>query len=143
LKALVVMLVDYHESFSISNHWAVRCDSLFNTLVREGVLIKGTWEKRRRLGFYTVLTLGDAFLQSGLEAGCLSWDTHLSKQLSVILMAACACRAGETARTPLYAGTECLAFKYIVLSFGSGGQPNDLSMDVTLRFVKGFKYVFI
>jgi hypothetical protein len=27
LKALVVMLVDHHESFSISIHWAVRCDS--------------------------------------------------------------------------------------------------------------------
>lgn len=142
LKSLVGILVGHYESFSISNHWAVKCDSLFNTLVREGVLIKGTWEKRRRIGFHTVLALGDAFLQSGLEEGCLSWDTHLSKQLSVVLIAACACRAGETARTPLYTGTEYLAFKDIVLSFGSGDQPNDLSMDVTLRAVKGFKYVF-
>jgi hypothetical protein len=136
------MLVDRYESFSISSHWAVRCDSLFNTLIREGVLIQGTWEKRRRIGFHTVLNLGDAFLQYGLEEGCLSWDTHLSKQLSVVLIAACACRAGETARTPLYTGTEYLAFKDIVLSFGSGDEAKDLSMDVTLRALKGFKYVF-
>ncbi len=91
---------------------------------------------------YTVLALGDAFLQSGLEEGCLSWDVHLSKQLSVVLIAACACRAGETARTPLYKGAEYLAYKDIVLSFGGGDQLKDLSMDVSLRAVKGFKYVF-
>jgi hypothetical protein len=136
------MLVDHYENFSISNHWAVKCDSLFNTLVREGVLIKGTWEKRRRIGFHTVLALGDAFLQSGLDEGCLSWDILLSKQLSVVLIAACACRVGDISRTVLYTGTEYLTFKDIVLSFGSGDQPNDLSMDVTLRAVKGFKYVF-
>lgn len=72
----------------------------------------------------------------------MSWDTLLSKHLSVVITAAFACRVGDAARTPLYTGIEYLAFGDIVLRFGAGDQPNDLSMDVTLRAVKGYKYVF-
>lgn len=137
LKALATILIGTYEDFSISNYWAAKCDSLFNTLVSEGVFINGFWEKRRRIGFDTILILGDSFLLSGLEEGCLSWDTLLSKHLSVVLVAACACRSGDAARTPLYTGIEYLAFEDIILKFGAGDQPKDLSMDVTPRAVKG------
>jgi hypothetical protein len=142
-RSLQLKIIGTYEDFSVSNYWAAKYDSLFNTLISEGVLINGLWEKRRRIGFHTILILGDAFLKSGLEEGCLSWDTLLSKLLSVVLIAACACRSGDAARTSLYTSTKYLAFRDIVLRFGAGDQPNDLSMDVTLRAVKGYKYVFI
>jgi hypothetical protein len=38
LGDLTTMVVATYEHFSVSNHWALKCDSLLNTLVKEGSL---------------------------------------------------------------------------------------------------------
>ena len=117
----------------------IQCDSLLNKLVKDGVLHKGYWNKHHRVGFQTLLIMCDVHMKSALVQGCLSWDTHISKQLSIVLVAALASRSGDISRTRLYTGMECLAFKDITLRFTNAGEIEGVTMDVELRFVKGFK----
>jgi hypothetical protein len=139
MKTLVTVLVCTYEDFKMSAYWVAKCGSLLNTLVKEGILVKGIWSKRRRVGFYTTLILCDAFLQTGLEEGCASWDIRLSKLLSVVLIAACACRSGDITHSSLYTEMEYLTFGDITLSFKDGDQLKDLHLDITLRAEKGTK----
>ena len=44
------------------------------------------------------------WLEKSLADGCSSWDKVLLKLLSVVLMSACAARAGDVLRTVGYEG---------------------------------------
>ncbi len=120
MKTLVTILVYTYEDFKISIYWVAKCESLLNTLVKEGILVKGSWSKRYRIGFYTTLILYDTFLQTGLEEGCASWDIRLSKLLSVVLIVVCTYRSGDITYSSLYTGMEYLTFSDIILSFKDG-----------------------
>lgn len=140
LQHLIPALVEHYDGFDVSKQMRLKCDSLLNTLVKEGVLTKGRWRQRQWVGFQTILRMCDTWMQTALQEGCSSWDTKISRQLSILLIAAFASRNGDVTRSMLYRSLECLTFKDITLTFcGGGNTVNDLSMDVVLRFVKGYK----
>ncbi|KAF4628231.1 hypothetical protein G7Y89_g9920 [Cudoniella acicularis] len=66
-------------------------------------------------------------------------DTIISRQLSIVLTASFVARAGDVVRSHLYKNIECCLFRDLTLSFRGGDGIEHLSMNVCLRFVKGFK----
>lgn len=132
------MLVECH-GFTISNQDTGKIQSLLNRLVKEKVLFKGKWRKAERVGFKTILYLADTHMMVGLIQGVRSWDVYLSKQLSIVLVAAFASRTGEVTRSTLYKDMECLCFKDLSVQFLRGDDTKGIEMNVCLRFVKGYK----
>ena len=132
------MLVEIH-GFSISRRDSKRIESLLNKLVKEKVLFKGKWRKVNRVGFKTLHYMVDTHMRAGLTEGVLSWDPYISKQLSIVLMAAFASRSGEVVRSRMYEDMQCLCFKDLTVMFFEGDDVRNLIMNVCLRFVKGYK----
>ena len=118
---------------------ALQIDSLFNKLVKDKVLTAGKWMRPNRVGFKTLLALTDAWMNTGLLEGVTSWDTYISRQLSIVMISSLASRSGDVVRTQAYIGMECCLFKDLTLSFEGGNNIEHLSMNVCLRFVKGYK----
>jgi hypothetical protein len=128
-----------HEGFTISKSKTNQIDSLLNKLVKETVLTAGKWVPSNRIGFATLLILTDKWMERGLGDGITSWDTYIARQLSIVLIASLAARSGDVVRTQVYEGMECCLFKDLTLSFRGGDKMEHLSMNVCLRFVKGYK----
>jgi hypothetical protein len=139
LQSLSAVLNEKHENFKMTSHQASKIESLLNQLVKDGILYKGKCRKYNRVGFNTVLAMADAWLLAGLTDGVLSWDTHLSKLLSIVLISAFASRCGDVVRTTLYKGMEAVMFSDLSVQYEGGDQDENLVMNVTLRFVKGYK----
>ena len=138
LRHLVAMLVEIH-GFTATKQNSKRIESLFNKLVKEKVLFKGKWRKPNRVGFQTILYMVDIWMSSGLKDGVLSWDIHISKQLSIVLIGSFGSRCGDVVRSRMYADMQCLCYRDLAISFFGGDDTQDLIMNVTLRFVKGYK----
>jgi hypothetical protein len=109
--------VELHEGFTISTSKTQKIGSLLNKLVQDEVLTAGKWTPSNRIGFATLLALTDVWMNSGLSDGIASWDTYISRQLSIVLMASLAARSGDVTRTQVYEGMECCCFKDLTLSF--------------------------
>lgn len=137
LRYVLGMLVEIH-GFTATKQDSKRMESLFNKLVKDKVLFKGKWRKPNRVGFQTILYLVDVWMSSGLKDGVLSWDIHISKQLSIVLIGSFGSRCGDVVRSKMYADMQCLCYRDLALSFG-GDDTQDLILNVTLRFVKGYK----
>jgi hypothetical protein len=78
-------------------------------------------------------------MNAGLVEGVTSWDTYISRQLSIVLISSLASCSGDVVRTQAYTGMECCLFRDLALSFEGGNNIEHLSMNVCLRFVKGYK----
>jgi hypothetical protein len=128
-----------HEGFIISRSKSKRIDSLLNKLVKEKVLTAGKWIPSNRIDFQTLLVLTDTWMKSGLTDGLTSWDTCISRQLGIVLMASLAARSGDVTRTQVYEGMECCLFRDLTLRFQGGDDIEHLTMHACLRFVKGYK----
>jgi hypothetical protein len=128
-----------YEGFTISTSKALQIDSLFIKLVKDKVLTSGKWVRPNRVGFKTLLALTDAWMNTGLTEGVISWDTYISRQLSIVLISSLAARSGDVVRTQAYKDMECCLFKDLTLSFEGGDNIEHLIMNVCLRFVKGYK----
>ena len=139
LRTLSKILLEVHEGFTMSVSKALQVDSLFNKLVKDKVLTAGKWIRPNRVGFKTLLALTDAWMNAGLVEGVTSWDTYISRQLSIVLISSLASRSGDVVRTQAYTGMECCLFKDLTLSFEGGNNIKHLSVNVCLRFVKGYK----
>jgi hypothetical protein len=138
LRYVLGMLVEIH-GFTATKQDSKRMESLFNKLVKDKVLFKGKWRKPNRVGFQTILYMVDVWMSSGLKDGVLSWDIHISKQLSIVLIGSFGSRCGDVVRSRMYAGMQCLCYRDLALSFFGGDDTQDLILNVTLRFVKGYK----
>jgi hypothetical protein len=138
LRHLTDMLVECH-GFTISAQNTKRIGSLLHILVKENVLFKGKWRKANRVGFKTLLHMVDTHMKTGLTDGVHSWDVYISKQLSIVLVAVFASRCGEVVRSALYKDMQCLCFKDLHLEFLNGDNTQSIIMNVSLRFVKGYK----
>ena len=74
--------------------------------MKDKVLIAGKWIHPNRVRFNTLLALTDASMNAGLAEGVTSWDTYISRQLSIVLISSLASRSGDVARTRAYTGQE-------------------------------------
>jgi hypothetical protein len=118
---------------------SLKIHSLLNKLVKDKVLTAGKWLPSNRVGFKTLLVMTDAWMNSGLIDGVTSWDTNISRQLSIVLIASLAARSGDVVRTQVYKDMECCLFKDLTVSFQGGDKIEHLTIVACLRFVKGFK----
>jgi hypothetical protein len=84
-----------------------------------------------------------SWLEKSLADGCGSWDKVLLKLLCVVLMSACAARAGDVLRTAGYEGPIAMCWEDVelVLDLVADRPPSvqDLRGKFTLRFTKGRK----
>ena len=139
IYTLKCVLSELHEGFNITLSKAKRIDSLLIKLVRDGILTAGRWHKPNHVGFQTLIKLTDAWMNTALTDGVKAWDTIISRQLSIVMVASFAARTGDVVRSHLYTDMECCLFKDLTLTFKGGDDMEHLSLDVCLRFVKGFK----
>ncbi|KAK7711430.1 hypothetical protein SLS64_005454 [Diaporthe eres] len=130
-------------NFSLSRQECRRLDTLLDSLVKEGKLIKGRWRKRERVGFYILRILGQAWFTKSLTEGCLSWDIIISRFLSVSLVAATASRAGDITRSQGYTGPQYVRWEHIelVLVGEHDDEPRieDMVAQITIAYEKGSK----
>ncbi|KAK9367326.1 hypothetical protein V1509DRAFT_654034 [Lipomyces kononenkoae] len=132
VKSAVLQLVRGLEfkypHFKLSGHHAARIDAMLSDLAKEGKLLRGQWSKGEWLGVVLFEKMARAWLQTALDHGCLSWDVQISRLLSISLVVALACRAGEVAVSRGYT-TESLKWGHatIVICFEKGKkyQTND------------------
>jgi len=81
-----------------------------------------------------------SWLRLGLDVGCKSWDVHLQKLLSVVILSALGTRSGELALSVHYT-EEYMRWEHISLKLGKGGRNtiDDVEATVLLCFEKGKK----
>jgi hypothetical protein len=139
LQYLSAILGEKYKDFKMAAHEASKIDSVLNQLVKNGLLYKGKWRKFNRVGFQTVLVMADAWLFAGLTDGVLSWDTHLSKLLSIALISVFASRCGDVVRTMLYKGMETVTLADFDFTISWRRPGRELSDECLFALVKGYK----
>jgi hypothetical protein len=133
--------LSFKHNFTLTRQEARRIDTVLDALVKEGKVTTGTWRTRQRIGLLLLCTIGEAWFTRSLTSGCLSWDPIISRFLSISLMAATACRAGDITRSRGYRGVEYLHWEHIDLVLDSDTPDIDrMVARITLAFEKGSKY---
>lgn len=87
----------------------------FDTAVADQRLLRGYALHRSWVGFVAVSRMIRSFLEYNLIKGTYSWDHVISKYLSITLISALWCRAGDVGRTRGYKGSEFLHFREVEL----------------------------
>jgi hypothetical protein len=128
-----------YREFKLTRHDYLRISTTLDALVKENKLIKGKWKKKNWLGMNILEKLCRAWMRAGLEEGCRSWDIHLHRHLSIVLLSSLGCRAGQVTLSKGY-DKEYMSWKHIIIKLGPGGSTvDDLEADITLAFEKGKK----
>jgi hypothetical protein len=132
-------LVFKYPEFKLSNHDCARLDALFATLAKEKKLLRGRWRERQWLGANMLENMSRSWLRVGLNAGCNSWDVHLQKLLSVVMLSALGCRSGELTLSEHYT-EEYMRWKHVTLELEKGGNTmDDVQASILLSFEKNKK----
>jgi hypothetical protein len=129
-----------YPQFKLSNHDCARLDALFATLVKAKKLFRGRWRERQWLGVNMLEKMSRSWLKLGLDAGCNSWDVHLQKLLSLVMLSALGCRSGELTLSSGYLD-ESMRWEHIKLELekGGGNSLDDVRATVSLCFEKNKK----
>lgn len=135
LCALIASLVFEYENFRLSPRERSRLVTLIDKLFKDGKLTKETAREAQWIGAQLIKRMMAAFIQEALSEGTRSWDVTASKVLSMVLLAACAARAGDIVRSRLYEGLVCLCYKDIVMEVRDNSVAS-IRVVVTLRFEK-------
>ncbi|KAJ6103258.1 hypothetical protein N7486_005685 [Penicillium sp. IBT 16267x] len=62
------------DGFKITQQDRIKLTTFIHEAVREGRLIRGTWNKRTWIGFVTLSRMVRGYLEHCLTKGCLTWD---------------------------------------------------------------------
>jgi hypothetical protein len=103
----------------------------FDNAKAAGRMTTGIWEKRVRIGFTTLSKIGLKWLQYNLDHGCLNWDVPIYQLMSIALMSALNCRAGDIGRSALYTALEYLSWRDIRILVDESA-PNNHDDDLFL-----------
>ena len=87
------------DGFVFDRHDTARLNAFFIQAVHDKRLVRGRWNRRVWIGFTTLSRMVRSFLQHNHEHGCANFDTVIAKCLSVVLIAALGCRAGDVGRS--------------------------------------------
>ena len=136
-------LITEHANYHVTLFHARRCESLLNSFVKKGILFRGLQRPRIAIGFQILQELCNRQMITALTYRCSRWDTRLSRQLSVILVASIATIARSVARSDRYTSLECLCQKHITLQFKhkeSGSYSiDDAFIVIQIAFERGRK----
>jgi hypothetical protein len=129
-----------YPEFKLSRHECARLDAVFDALAKDKKLLRGRWRERQWLGVTILEKMARSWMQFGLESGCNSWDIHLQKLFSVVMLSSLGCRSGELALSGFYT-EEYMRWGHIKLKLEKGGKNtvDDLSATVLLCFEKNRK----
>jgi hypothetical protein len=114
-------------------------------LEKNGILTSEPKREKQWVSAYMVKRLVAVHLTDAIETGTRSWDVTVSKALSVVLLAALACRSGEVGHSQYYDNLACLCFKDITIKIDNRDREaqhdndsviNRLQARVVLRFEK-------
>jgi hypothetical protein len=117
--------------FKFSRHDAANVGALLDDLERAGKILSGRWSKPQWIGVALFEKVSGAWLQTALDEGCLSWDVHISRLLSLCLVVALAGRAGDVILSRGYS-TEIVAWRDIQLKLDRGETVNHLEASIML-----------
>ena len=116
-----------------------RIEGLLAKFVEDGLLFKGRWRKHEWVGHTLITHMGNAWLEEALNEGCPSWDVRISKLLSVVMMGALDCRAGDLVRSSGYKGEEYMQWRHIEITIRGQKDLENLNAKVTIAYEKGHK----
>ncbi|OBT84860.1 hypothetical protein VE02_05892 [Pseudogymnoascus sp. 03VT05] len=133
VSSLIGGLIFKHETFRLSSHGRSRLSTTIDKLLKDGVITAKPARVAQWVTAALVIRLCDSYLLDALNNGTKSWSITLSRLLSMVLMAACASRAGEIGRSAKYVKMECLCFKDVDIRFNEHG---DMIAHIVLRFQK-------
>ncbi|KAL6413398.1 hypothetical protein AUP68_02907 [Ilyonectria robusta] len=85
--------------------------------------------------------MNNAIIRDAMENGTVSWDHDLQQALQLCMQSALAARAGDITRSKKYVGNECLLYKDVQVKLVTKDGEEKLWAVITMRSVKGFKYV--
>jgi len=134
VMALIQGLIFKHESFKLSPHQSIRISTAIDKLLKNGEITAEPMRIKQWVTAILVLRLANFWLINALTNGTKSWDVTISRLLSIVLMAGCASRAGEIARSPKYVKMECLCWKDVDMRFDRASEK--FVARITLRFQK-------
>lgn len=129
--------------FELTPHDGKWLQTFMDDAVKTGRLTKGVWKKRVWLNLILVSRLGRAWLEHHHQYSTWSWDTTLSRWMSVVLIASLGCRAGYVTWARLHTGSEYIQYRHIRLTLNGNGAATWESLEacVTLKYAKGIKHV--
>ena len=129
-----------YADFKLSRHECTQIDAVFATLAKEKKLVRGRWRERQWLGANMLEKMSRSWLRLGLDSGCSSWDVHLQKLLSIVMLSALGCRSGELALSVQYE-EEYMSWKHVTLKLTKGGEStvNNIEATILLCFEKNKK----
>ncbi|KAJ9258895.1 hypothetical protein DTO195F2_5133 [Paecilomyces variotii] len=143
IRGSISLLVDglsfRYPDYRMTNGEAKRLDSCIARLRQEGKLIKGARKQGCFVGLILLRNMARAWIEDGLENGCRSWDIHISRLLSIVLMHACCSRAGDIALSQHYEGKACLLYEHIEVIVEKQPCLENVIMRVSLHYAKGEK----
>ncbi|KAL1868207.1 hypothetical protein Plec18167_008401 [Paecilomyces lecythidis] len=128
-----------YQDYKMTRRDRIRLDECIASLVKEGKLIKGKQRKPVFVGVVLLQQMARSWIEDGLENGCRSWDIRISRLLSVVLMQACCCRAGEIVQSVGYTGKTCLLYEHIEMVVTGKPYLESTIMRVSLYYTKGEK----
>jgi hypothetical protein len=124
-----------------TSHDQIRITRYLAEEVKQGNLIKGTWEEKVWLGFHVTTRMMNYFIRSAVQGGCISWDMVILRCLGVSLTVACACRNSDLARSGAYYDrTQVLHWEDIELTVSDASKGvQQLQAKLTIRYEKSRK----
>lgn len=119
-------------------HIASHLESMYKsgTLTRESMRDEKLWLMHDVVGRMTTAILRDAVTQ-----GTQSWEITIQRCLSLLLMAALCCRAGDFTRSNMYDGLEVLRWEHVTVHLEAAESPSRFMAMLELQYCKGEKWV--
>ncbi|PVH99893.1 hypothetical protein DM02DRAFT_413875 [Periconia macrospinosa] len=109
--------------FHLSAHDHQLINAWKNDAIQKARLSTGSTYQRSWIGYATLSRLVREFLLYRVTNGTLTLDPVIAKVLSVVLMSALGCRAGDIALSDLYSGNEflssaCFQLRSVIITLG-------------------------
>ena len=137
--AFLFMALVFKYNFNPTAQDGARIDSALDKFVQQKRLMPCRYRDRRWLGFITMHKITLAYFQYVVDNGCLSWGIPISKALSLNLIAALDCRAGEVGRSAGWELDQCLICEAVVLKLKKEDDVNSVVANVYIHHQKGEK----
>lgn len=131
-------LIFKHREFKLAKHDLRRIDTLLDAFTKEGRLLHGRWTKNNWLGTVILEKMARTWLQTALREGTVSWDTHLHKLLSIVLMCSLSCRSGDIGLTAGYKN-EFLKWSHVEIKLCGEKKLENLEALIVLKYEKDKK----
>lgn len=129
-----------NDQFNFTSHDHSIIRTFVDRAGTEGRLTRGYQKQRSWISFMTVSRLVREFLEHALSKGTRSWDIVVAKCLSVTLVSALGCRAGDVMRAEGYSNDETLHWCDIRLVLNDNvPEYLRISARITLKYTKGHK----